>query len=342
MSGLPVRVLLDTGPTPEEIDEIAAIFGDLGMTAAADGHSYGGPPPTSAFLIVVNAPLAALLDRIVLDPHGGARLQRLVASLLALRADSRRWGRPHEVRLEDATAALTISLPAGLPAAAYHALTRADLSRIDRDSPQAQLAWNPVFGRWVAHLHTSPRSVARRVPTRAHPATSEPSAAHATSEQSAELCAIVDGRDSQAVARQRASIVLASSVGYSVPSIAHRMMMSPGRVRSVIRNFNRDGFAALDPGYRDGSAVEPTAEEQRDAWYVASRSPRDFGVEADAWDIESLAQVLVGTGLAEDADPEWTGSLLQQRLPGAGPRGNGPFSRRAEANGTVSEPCLEA
>jgi hypothetical protein len=315
VSGLPVRVLLDTGPTEEEAAKIASIFRAHGMTAVTEGHSYGGPPPTSAFLIVVSAPLTALLDRVADEPHGEAGLQRMVASLFALRADSQRWGRPHEVRLEDATAPLTIPLPTDLPAAAYLALTQADLSRIDRHSPPTQLVWSPVFDRWMAQLFTSPQSVTRRVPARPYPATSEPSVVGTTSEQLARLCAIADSLDGSAVTRQRASTVLASSFGYSVPSIAHRLMMSPVRVRTVIRNFNRDGFAALDLGYRGGLAVQPTAVEQCDALQVASRNPRAFGVDADTWDIDSLAQVLVGTGLAEDADRGWLGSLLRQRQP---------------------------
>src|SRR3954463_6340302 len=70
--------------------------------------------------------------------------------------------------------------------------------------------------------------------------------------------------------RERAAILLASSVGNSVPQIAAMWMTDESHVRRVIHDFNDRGMASLDPDYRVGqyAPVDPSrAPEGADtAW----------------------------------------------------------------------------
>ncbi len=310
MNGLWVRILLDTGPTSAEIDEITGLFATVGMTVTIEGHSYGGPPPTSAFLIVVNAPLAPMLDRFALDPDAGPpAFEHLVGRLQKLRADRRRWGRPHTVRLEDATNGLDVSLPAGTPSEAYAALLDLDLSRIDRNSPAMRITWHDSLRRWTAERLDAPRAIAHRLHQRDDDG-SQPTVRQGGPGQVAELWRLVGHAGDSAVTWQRASVVLWSVLGFSVSSIAGRTMMRPDRIGAVIRNFNRHGFASLAPGYPDGEPVQPSPAEHHDAWWIARRSPAEFGLPGAAWAPASLAEFLVGTGVAEDVDPKWLQDLL--------------------------------
>lgn len=54
--------------------------------------------------------------------------------------------------------------------------------------------------------------------------------------------------------RQRAMILLASSVGMPAPQIAAAVRSDESHVRKVIHAFNQEGFSSLDPDYRGAGA----------------------------------------------------------------------------------------
>src|SRR4051794_15236954 len=65
--------------------------------------------------------------------------------------------------------------------------------------------------------------------------------------------------------REGAAILLASSVGNSVPQIAAMWMTDESHVRRVIHDFNERGMASLDPDYRGGRPRRITSEQRRAA-----------------------------------------------------------------------------
>ncbi|MEV7229942.1 hypothetical protein AB0M79_23430 [Polymorphospora sp. NPDC051019] len=319
---LQVRVLLDTGPTADEVDRMEALFDGCGMAAYAEGHSYGGPPPTSAFLIVLNIPLAPFLDTFAgtgtdagtgTEPDtvgdGAARLAAVVRTLQAMRADEELWGRPHGVKLEDSHSGHGVLLEAGLPDAAYDALLDLDLSGLDQWAIPVQLEWHPALHTWQARLTTVPRRFARRVPLRARAADS-PRARQCDDAEIGELWRLAGSAEVPAVTWQRAQIVLLSAQGSNIASIAQHTVTGAGRVRAVIRNFNDDGFASFDPGYDRGERPQPTPAELRDARAVAARGPAAYGLTGPAWDVATLGDFLVREGVVEDVDPDWLAALL--------------------------------
>ena len=61
---------------------------------------------------------------------------------------------------------------------------------------------------------------------------------------------------------RRASVVLASAGGNTVPVIARLAATSPDRVREVIHRFNDEGMASLDPRWAGGRPRRITADDE--------------------------------------------------------------------------------
>ena len=56
-------------------------------------------------------------------------------------------------------------------------------------------------------------------------------------------------RDRNRIKVRRTQVILASAQGSRVPAIARRLYFSPQHIRSIIKDFNSSGFAALAPKY---------------------------------------------------------------------------------------------
>ncbi|WP_214324850.1 helix-turn-helix domain-containing protein [Nonomuraea sediminis] len=307
-----VRVLLDTGPSAAEVRRIERAFAEVGMEAVAEGHSYGGPPPTSAFLIVVNACLSPFLAAFAAGP-GAPGLAGVVQTLLDMRADERTWGKRHGVRLEDSRTGLAVALPPGVPPAAYEALLEADLGDLDRATPAALLDWDALLGRWSARLTTAVEPISRRLPVRRR--VGGPAIRQLSEAELGRLWRLVSRPPGSAVTWQRAKVVMLAATGWNAASISQRVLMSERRVRAVIANFNRDGFDSLAPGYDRGDPVEPSVEEEREALRVLARPPAEFGLDQPEWTRGALTQLLVSNGVVEDADPALIASLIRPAIP---------------------------
>jgi len=112
--------------------------------------------------------------------------------------------------------------------------------------------------------------------------------------------------------RQRAAILLASSVGMPAPQIAAAVRSDESHVRKVIHAFNERGFQSLDPDYRGGRPRKTTPEQRDRIIAVARARPDTQGVALTRWSLPKLAHHLAGMGivLSEEA--------LRRTLIGAG------------------------
>jgi hypothetical protein len=313
VSRLQVRVLLDTGPSDEEVADIEALFDQLGMDAAAEGHSYGGPPPSSAFLIVVNVPLVEFLDTFAVRTGDGATVfRRLALSLLGMRADARRWGRPHGLRLEDSHGGLNVLLPAALPEHAYAGLFAVDLSGFDRSSPPANVEWHHRAQRWLAYPTAGQRRVGRRLPARRRGTGPTPGVRQLRGDEVQHLWSLVEDGARSVITWQRAQIVLWSGSGWSIAAVARQALMSEHRVAAIVENFNADGMASLAVDYTGGRRVSLRPDELDAARAIASSPPAELGVPEPAWTARRLADFLVADGVVEDIELDAAGALLRQ------------------------------
>ena len=85
-------------------------------------------------------------------------------------------------------------------------------------------------------------------------------------------------RSKDPVRLRRATIVMASAQGRSVPDIAELFATTEGYVRRVVHEFNEQGFGALAPKWSSGPAV------RIDAGREAPATPRDLvATEGGRW-----------------------------------------------------------
>ena len=75
-------------------------------------------------------------------------------------------------------------------------------------------------------------------------------------------------RDRNRIKVRRAQVVLASAQGSKAPDIARRLYFTPQHVRTIIKEFNANGFDALVPKYGGGRA--PTFSDEPSS---STRSP---------------------------------------------------------------------
>ncbi len=314
---LHAHVLLDTGPNRDELVHIAKLFDGVGMTAEVEGHSYGGPPPTSMFLIVVNVPLLAFLDNFATDREtGSVSLESLLCELLAIRADSGRWGRPHTLKLENAHSDLSVVCRSELPSKAYTELLKIDLSAFDRGSARVTICWQPDHSRWVARLDAGPRIIQRRLAIRRNAAPGEYAVRQLSTAELGELWRIAESGTASVITWQRAQAVLLSGIGWSISSIEAKTLLSRPRIQAIVSDFNRDGFSALAPEYEDGTPWHPGDEVEREARAIAAARPEELGLEYPDWEVSLLGEFLVSSGIVEDVTPRWLATLLKNvRVP---------------------------
>ena len=99
--------------------------------------------------------------------------------------------------------------------------------------------------------------------------------------------------------RERAAILLASSVGNSVPQIAAMWMTDESHVRKVIHDFNERGVTSLDPEYRGGRPRRISDGDRRAVVAVAGARPDCQGLALTRWSLPRLAGHLAQQGLLE-------------------------------------------
>jgi transposase len=105
-------------------------------------------------------------------------------------------------------------------------------------------------------------------------------------------------RSSDAFVLRRSQILLASSRGERVPSIAKALSCDQQTVRNAIHAFNRSGQEALRAGSRRPHRLRTPVEAiEADAFKaLLHRPPRDFGFETSLWTLCLVAKACVKQG----------------------------------------------
>ena len=117
-----------------------------------------------------------------------------------------------------------------------------------------------------------------------------------TDQEGRELQRIVrrgGGKTEGSVVRwRRASVVLASAGGNTVPVIARLAATSPDRVREVIHRFNDEGMASLDPRWAGGRPRRITADDEDFIVEAATTRPEALGLAFTRWSLRKLVAYL--------------------------------------------------
>ena len=88
---------------------------------------------------------------------------------------------------------------------------------------------------------------------------------------------------------RRASVVLASAGGNTVPVIARLAATSRDRVREVIHRFNDEGMASLDPRWAGGRPRRITTDDEDFIVEAATTRPEALGLPFTRWSLRKLA-----------------------------------------------------
>src|ERR1700685_1157529 len=107
-------------------------------------------------------------------------------------------------------------------------------------------------------------------------------------------------------------MVLLSAQGMDVAQIAKVAFTSPDRVRSVLHNFNADGFDSLAPRYAGGRPPTFTLPQRREIKKIALSRPADHGLPFSTWSLSKLAEFLVAEGVVDDISHEGLRVLLRE------------------------------
>jgi transposase len=100
-------------------------------------------------------------------------------------------------------------------------------------------------------------------------------------------------RDCNRIKVRRAQVILASAQGSKVPDIARRLYFSPQHIRTIIKEFNANGFVALEAKYCGGRPREFTAEQRSLIIETALCPPDLLGRPFKRWSLEKLREFVI-------------------------------------------------
>lgn len=119
--------------------------------------------------------------------------------------------------------------------------------------------------------------------------------------------------DSSRIKMRRAQVILASAQGAKVPDVATRLYFSEAHVRTMIKAFNDDGFAGLEPKYGVGRPPKFSEEQRSLIIETALCPPGLLGQPFTRWSLDKLRHFLFQERIIGSISLE----TLRQMLKGA-------------------------
>jgi len=132
---------------------------------------------------------------------------------------------------------------------------------------------------------------------------------------------IAEGRQLQRILRRsrdrikvrRTQVVLSSAQGFKVPEIAKRLFFSPQHIRTIIKEFNSQGSAALKPKYCKGRPREFTEEQHSLIAEIALCPPDLLGQPFTRWSLAKLRDYVIAEKIVKSISIETLRQLLRTR-----------------------------
>ncbi|MFD2028537.1 IS630 family transposase [Promicromonospora aerolata] len=110
---------------------------------------------------------------------------------------------------------------------------------------------------------------------------------------------------------RRATIVMASAQGQSVPDIAAMFATTEGYVRRVVHDFNERGFTVLDPKVSGGRTRRIGAETREQICRIARCEPQQLGLAFTCWSLSKLVEHLIAERVVETVSTETVRQILK-------------------------------
>lgn len=131
------------------------------------------------------------------------------------------------------------------------------------------------------------------------------------SDQEGQRLARTTRTSKNAVRLRRATIVMASAQGQSVPDIAVMFATTEGYVRRVIHDFNDRGFAALDPKVSSGRPKRIDEATREQICRVGRCHPQSLGLPFTCWSLTKLVEHLIATRVVDAVSTETVRQILK-------------------------------
>lgn len=113
-----------------------------------------------------------------------------------------------------------------------------------------------------------------------------------TDEEGRRLLQVTRRGKHESIRVRRATIIMASASGTTVPAIARLVAADEDTVRDVIHAFNARGLAALDPQWAGGRPRRISRDDQDFITAVAATRPTKLGRPFTHWSVRKLADYL--------------------------------------------------
>lgn len=118
-------------------------------------------------------------------------------------------------------------------------------------------------------------------------------------------------RDRNRIKLRRTQVILASAQGSKVPDIARRFYFSPQHVRAILKDFNANGFSALEPKY-GGGRPKTFSEDPRGLIVETALCPPDLlGQPFRRWSLPKLRDFVIAEKIVESISVETIRQILK-------------------------------
>lgn len=119
-------------------------------------------------------------------------------------------------------------------------------------------------------------------------------------------------RTRSVVTLRRGQVVLHSAQGFAAPRIAELLGLSPDYVRTIIKEWNEEGFPALEPKYGGGRPKTFTDEVRKELAALATSRPKDLGLPFQEWSLSRLQREAMRRGIVPTISEEWLRVILHE------------------------------
>jgi transposase len=111
---------------------------------------------------------------------------------------------------------------------------------------------------------------------------------------------------------KRAQVILASAQGFSPPKIEQIVGYSVRYVRTLIKQFNENGFTMLKPNWNPGGNYKFTKDQKHALIELATSKPKDLGLPFQQWSLSRLQEEAISQGIVDDISLEWLRVILDE------------------------------
>lgn len=111
---------------------------------------------------------------------------------------------------------------------------------------------------------------------------------------------------------RRCIVVLHSAQGFSPPKISEMVGLHANTIREVIKAWNEEKFAALEPKYGVGRPKKFSEKQRKQLADLALTRPDDLGLPFREWSLSRLRGEAVSRGVVEDISLQWLSVIMDE------------------------------